>query len=436
MTAAAIVDALQSVQAAVDDFLKHADNGGFGILSDEEFVEIAHETDAIRRQLATADYAIVSEVDARAMPAKELTRTASGYLAKLWRLTPHEASARVREANALGTRQALSGEVLDPLRPLAAQARRLGILGDSQVSVILKTLHELPANLPLEQVDAAERVLVSAAHSLNAHDLSRLARRLLDTIDPDGAAPCEEAAQRRRDAWLRPCRDGMVRFGGLLDPVTGAKAQAWFGAMAKPRPDDASGPDERTPGQRRHDAFADLLGLALRADEYAGACGSPLTVHLTMTAEQFQTGTGHATTSYGGHIRVAQAFRRFGEACIAWAVHNSKGGILNYGRTRRLATKEQAEALLARDGGCAFPSCDHPAEWCERHHVKQWQRGGPTNIDNLVLLCAYHHARFAQQGWSIDMRDGVPWFIPPPLTDPNRTPLRNIRGLGANPFDP
>ena len=133
---------------------------------------------------------------------------------------------------------------------------------------------------------------------------------------------------------------------------------------------------------------------------------------------------------------MATALRLAGQCCLAWAVHDSKGSILAHGRARRLATRAQADALLARDRGCAFPGCDHPATWCERHHVKEWQRGGRTDLDNLVLLCRYHHAKFAQQGWGIVMRDGVPWFIPPPRIDPERKPIRNIRGLRASPFDP
>jgi hypothetical protein len=141
---------------------------------------------------------------------------------------------------------------------------------------------------------------------------------------------------------------------------------------------------------------------------------------------------GHPTTSYGQLIRVPEAFRLLDQARIAWAVHNSRGRILNHGRTRRLASREQAEALLLRDGGCAFPTCNHPAEWCERHHITARQHGGPTDLDNLVLPCAYHHARFTQQRCQIVTRDRVPWFIPPPLIDPHRTPIRNLRGLCAH----
>ena len=105
---------------------------------------------------------------------------------------------------------------------------------------------------------------------------------------------------------------------------------------------------------------------------------------------------------------------------------------MNYGRTKRLATKAQAEALAARDGGCVTPGCAIPPEWCERHHIIEWINGGETDIDNMCLLCKYHHARFVEQGWVIEMRNGVPWFIPPEHIDAQRRPLRNFRGLGAH----
>ena len=37
--------------------------------------------------------------------------------------------------------------------------------------------------------------------------------------------------------------------------------------------------------------------------------------------------------------------------------------------------------------------CDHPANWCEAHHLRPWSQGGPTDIDNAVLLCPHDHHR-------------------------------------------
>jgi hypothetical protein len=365
------------------------------------------------------------------LPEATLTRTPAGFLRALWRLTPTEAGVRVREAAALGPRVTVTGEVLEPLRPVTAQARRLGMLSDSQVALITRALDELPAGLPVEQVAAAERTLVQAAHALPATDLRTVAVRLRDTVNPDGAPPSEAEQARRRELWLSRDLDGMIRISGRLDPVTGAKAEAFLGAHAKPRPDDATGRDERSAAQRRHDAFADLLDLALRSGQFATATGAPVTVHVTMSAEQFSASTGHTVTSYGQPIRVGEALRMADECALAWLVHGSSGSVLAHGRSRRLASKAQAEALLVRAGGCAFPGCDQPADWCERHHIQEWRAGGGTDLDNLVLLCSYHHRRFEAQGWHIRIRDGIPWFIPPPFIDPDQTPIRNHRGLRA-----
>ena len=37
-------------------------------------------------------------------------------------------------------------------------------------------------------------------------------------------------------------------------------------------------------------------------------------------------------------------------------------------------------ALTARDGGCSFPGCTHPPQWCDRHHILDWILGGPTDL--------------------------------------------------------
>ena len=65
--------------------------------------------------------------------------------------------------------------------------------------------------------------------------------------------------------------------------------------------------------------------------------------------------------------------------------------ILDVGRRRRLATPDQRRALTVRDGGCRAGDCDTPAWKCHAHHIHTWTDGGPTNLDNLVLLCSFHH---------------------------------------------
>jgi hypothetical protein len=57
-------------------------------------------------------------------------------------------------------------------------------------------------------------------------------------------------------------------------------------------------------------------------------------------------------------------------------------------------------ALAKRDRGCRYPGCDRAPNRCQAHHVWAWEHGGPTNLDNLVLLCRYHHKVVHRNGWT------------------------------------
>src|SRR4051795_2182421 len=115
MDASPISDALAVLQAAVSDFLEAAAHGELAVLSDAEFVDVVRDVEAVRRQLATADYPIVAELQARELAEVRLTRDTAGCLQELWRISRAEARARVREADQLGERRALTGEAMAPL---------------------------------------------------------------------------------------------------------------------------------------------------------------------------------------------------------------------------------------------------------------------------------------------------------------------------------
>ncbi|AKE40652.1 hypothetical protein UL82_02135 [Corynebacterium kutscheri] len=40
---------------------------------------------------------------------------------------------------------------------------------------------------------------------------------------------------------------------------------------------------------------------------------------------------------------------------------------------------------------CAHPDCDTPAEYCEANHIRPWIEGGPTGVNNIVMVCTHHH---------------------------------------------
>ncbi len=112
-------------------------------------------------------------------------------------------------------------------------------------------------------------------------------------------------------------------------------------------------------------------------------------------------------------------------ATIRAALLAPNGALLDLGRTQRPASAAQKTALLARDGGCVIPGCTVPGDGCDAHHVQWWTHGGPTDLDNLALVCGRHHTEVHQQTWEIQMRDGIPWVTPPAWIDRARRPLRN-----------
>jgi hypothetical protein len=54
-----------------------------------------------------------------------------------------------------------------------------------------------------------------------------------------------------------------------------------------------------------------------------------------------------------------------------------------------------------------------------------WADGGPTDLPNLALLCAFHHYRFAKHGWTAEYQHGRVWWRPPKTIDPDQKPILN-----------
>ena len=116
----------------------------------------------------------------------------------------------------------------------------------------------------------------------------------------------------------------MHRLTADLDTETAALAMTVLHSLAAPQPADNGDRDERSAGQRMHDAFRSVLKLALGSGQLPQSGGIPATVLISMSAEQFESRTGLASTSFGQKLSVDQALRLADEAAIAWVVHNSR----------------------------------------------------------------------------------------------------------------
>jgi hypothetical protein len=70
--------------------------------------------------------------------------------------------------------------------------------------------------------------------------------------------------------------------------------------------------------------------------------------------------------------------------------------------------------LAVRDRGCV--KCRAPVAWTEAHYVIHWADGGPTDLDNLVLLCFGCHRDIHERGWQPIRGPNGHWTLQPPAS--------------------
>ena len=415
---------LDLVDGAVDSYLGELPVA-VGAVTDAGLLAEIRQLERVSRRLASMWNVLLPEAERRGLARLVSATSLSAMLQAMLRLSPHAVARRVAAARDLGPRVSITGEPMPPILPAVADAVTEGVLSDEQAREIGRVIEQLPSTLPIAQLDDVERQLVSAGSQLGPRQLGQLGQRILAHLDPDGVLNTDAEHQRRRTFVLIPQTDGSYHAQGRLTPSCGAVLMAALTPRAAPEPAGAA-PDPRSYGQRMHDALADLAEIQLRRNELVDS-GAPAQVILTMNVAQLRDQTGYAETSFGQLISVPEALRLAGEADLAVMLCDGRGAVLAEHRTKRIATRCQTLALIARDRGCSFPDCDRPPEWTQRHHIIAWQDGGLTNLDNLTLLCRAHHRRFEAEGWRCRLIDGLPHWIPPTWIDPERLPRLNHR---------
>ncbi|MFB9237981.1 DUF222 domain-containing protein [Plantactinospora siamensis] len=276
----------------------------------------------------------------------------------------------------------------------------------------------------------ALRMLLAQAAELEPRALRMCADRILWHVAPQAAEEADRRAlrrlerelDRRRDLTVSVGPDGGVRLRGTLDAETGGMLIAALDPLTGP-----NGPgDDRSPGQRRHDALGEALRLSLRCGSLPDNGGEPPQVVITTRIDALTGRLGAGILDTGARLS-AETVRRWAcDAAILPAVLDGAGQVLDVGRARRLFTGSLRRALVLRDRGCAFPGCDRPPRWCDGHHLRSWADGGATALTNAVLLCRYHHRVIHQGHWQARLApDGLPEFLPPAWIDPRQLPRRN-----------
>jgi hypothetical protein len=259
---------------------------------------------------------------------------------------------------------------------------------------------------------AAEKVLLNLALSGTAGHVETVVRAVRRRHTPP-----QDLTARRSLTWHWD-DDGSLVLRGRLTPDDGATLVAAVEALLPapipvrhpvPTPPDDwperaleqhPGPAADRAAARRADALLTLVtGETTRDTDRTSAPDvargrAQLIVHLDAT-------TGDARLDNGPELAPGTAERLACDARVQLLLDDRRTNRLYLGRTRRLATPAQIAALTVRDGRrCQFPGCTHTRH-LHAHHVRSWLRGGRTDLDNLVLVCSYHHRLVHDHGYRI-----------------------------------
>lgn len=220
----------------------------------------------------------------------------------------------------------------------------------------------------------------------------------------------EEVGRRGRSLHVLPGANGMTEYRLVVEAEAAAIVDAAVSALSAPQSAEDGTPDPRTPAQRRADALITVVGRGVSAPGKAPRSEKALVIVTIPYADLANDLNGVAETMTGQVLSPATVRRIACDAGIIPAVLGSKGEVVELGHRVRLFILSQRILLWLRDGGCTFPGCTVPAQWCDAHHVVHWLLGGRTDVSNGALLCPRHHTYVHQHELTADVDEtGVTW---------------------------
>lgn len=294
---------------------------------------------------------------------------------------------------------------------------------------------------------AHEEALRAAKEAADAGELLELAQadaEVAAAVELEALHKLEEDQGRYLDVWQA---GRMIRLEGMLPRVEGEaviEALRKFSEPSSPMHDCPEVADTRSYRQRYADGLMQMARRCQAADTADFVPGPVARVHVVAQLEDLISLSGIdprvGCTSSGGDLEPEQMSRVLCDSEISVSVVDrmvrpiSRSGldlslldkalqsispalggvgfeVLEQGRKKRLATAAQRDALRIRDRGCVYPQCDRPHEWTEAHHLKDWQFGGFTDIDELASMCSKHHHFLHTRKWSLRRTEFGSWEV-------------------------
>ncbi|QIH99639.1 DUF222 domain-containing protein [Rhodococcoides fascians A21d2] len=446
-------------------------------LSEAELLADAADVSHQIQLMEARRIALVAEIDTRVSREKLGFPGPAGWLTSTTLLTPSKATKIVALARGLKN------------FPDIADAVNTGVMSVDHAALILTFAETPPKNLPQEGRDIARAAMIKAATGPGART-DRIREAITKLEDTYGGKKPPPEDTDRNELFASKTLNGRLALKGDFDAITGEKLLAALSPLTEPRPAADGTQDERSSALRRAEAFGHILDRYLASSNRPTEGGEKphLNLHISLkdltdlrgtaagdsgSGSDENTGTAAESDSASGSTGGGdadgcdsatgptadrRAYRDlFGDGttvgwlpwmgplsretsrqlacdCLLTAIAmDENGSPINLARTARTVTAKQKRALTARDHGCAFPGCGKPAAWTEGHHIWHWTDGGPTDMNNLVLLCGFHHRLIHHSDWEVFIgADNHPWFVPPATVDPYREPRQSHARAGPH----
>jgi hypothetical protein len=276
---------------------------------------------------------------------------------------------------------------------------------------VARRLEDLPhlssclarGELSLDQVEALSRMaspeteeeLVADALGLPNHVLDRWAR----LASPPSARDARDVWDRRRLVRQWNLDESELKFWGNLPGETGQVFDDAIQERLQQIPENPETGMFDPTETRAADALVDLVATT-------GALATPpqISLHADLSV---LTGneSGPVELAGGALISIETARRLACDSVVEIVVQDGKI-VVGVGRNSRVVPGWLRRLVHHRDGGrCQFPGCGGRL-WLHVHHRIHWLDGGRTDLDNLVLLCSFHHRFVHEHGWSVGATPG------------------------------
>src|SRR6266576_240262 len=272
-----------------------------------------------------------------------------------------------------------------PKLPESVQAVKAGEIGFAHLATMARTVEHVGRAADLDGLRELARKVTPGKFFFECQHYRH-------SVDAKGY--CDEQSDQTFNHYLSlsMAESGHLLINGVIDPVGGAIVRTAIDSLAQ-----LSGAhDGRLLPQRNADAIVELA-----------SGGKPANLQVTATIETLKGLAGAAAAEMEFSLPISgTSVQRMACDCSVTRVLLSQDSVtIDVGRSKRVISNTLRKVLRIRDGHCRWPGCERPASWCDGHHLVHWIYGGPTDLDNLVLLCRRHHRMVHEGGWQLIKTD-------------------------------